>query len=88
MEQRVHSVEKRYGIGAKYPPPPGLSLMSPLLRQIIMFYFSGHFCPPCRSFTPLLSKFYKRHAASKQLEVVFVSNDKDEAEFNAYFASM
>jgi thiol-disulfide isomerase/thioredoxin len=65
-----------------------LLLMFSSRWQILMFYFSAHWCPPCRSFTPLLSKFYKRHAASKDFEIIFVSNDKDEAEFNAYFASM
>ena len=26
--------------------------------SIIFFYFSAHWCPPCRAFTPILKKFY------------------------------
>jgi nucleoredoxin len=25
---------------------------------LLAIYFSAHWCPPCRSFTPILSKFY------------------------------
>ena len=27
-------------------------------KKVICLYFSGHFCPPCRSFTPVLADFY------------------------------
>jgi nucleoredoxin len=53
-----------------------------------MFYFSAHWCGPCKAFTPTLRRWYQRHAAAQQVEVVFVSNDHDETEFNSYFASM
>jgi nucleoredoxin len=53
-----------------------------------MFYFSAHWCGPCKAFTPILRRWYQRHAAAKQVEVLFVSNDKDETEFNTYFSSM
>jgi len=43
-------------------------------------YFSAHWCPPCRAFTPKLVEWYKgfkpKHA---DFELVFVSRDKDEA---------
>ena len=26
--------------------------------DIICFYFSAHWCPPCRQFTPVLADFY------------------------------
>ena len=26
---------------------------------IVAFYFSAHWCGPCRDFTPILSKFYE-----------------------------
>lgn len=27
-------------------------------KKIIGFYFSAHWCPPCRLFTPALAEFY------------------------------
>ena len=27
-------------------------------KKIICFYFSSHWCPPCRDFTPILADFY------------------------------
>jgi len=46
-------------------------------------YFSAHWCPPCRNFTPLLKKFYdevNNGLSEKQFEIIFVSSDKSEAE--------
>ena len=45
--------------------------------KIIGVYFSAHWCPPCRNFSPKLVQF--RDANSNDFEVVFVSSDKDEA---------
>ena len=42
--------------------------------KTIGLYFSAHWCPPCRSFTPKLVKF--RDANKKDFEVVFVSSDR------------
>ena len=28
-------------------------------KEFICIYFSGHWCPPCRGFTPVLKKFYQ-----------------------------
>lgn len=50
--------------------------------KIKMLYFSAHWCPPCRRFTPELAASYnKLKAAGKNVEVVFVSSDRDEAGF-------
>ncbi len=27
-------------------------------KQVVLFYFSARWCPPCRVFTPLLNEFY------------------------------
>lgn len=54
----------------------------------VMIYFSAHWCPPCRGFTPKLAEFYNKHAAAKNFEVVFVSGDKDDASFKEYYGEM
>jgi len=53
-----------------------------LAGKIIGFYFSAHWCPPCRTFTPKLVKF--RNENSKDFEVVFVSSDRSPAAQMAY----
>jgi thiol-disulfide isomerase/thioredoxin len=48
-----------------------------LADKIVGIYFSAHWCPPCRRFTPELASFHKTLAAqNKPFEVVFVSADK------------
>jgi len=44
-------------------------------KQIIAYYFSAHWCPPCRQFTPILKKFYE--ITQDKLDIVFVSRDFD-----------
>lgn len=57
-------------------------------KEFVMIYFSAHWCPPCRAFTPVLVEKYKAAAAAKNIEVVFVSSDRDEGGFNSYYAEM
>ena len=45
-----------------------------LAGKTVGFYFSAHWCPPCRAFTPNLVKF--RDSNKNDFEVVFVSSDK------------
>jgi len=45
-------------------------------KKFIGFYFSAHWCPPCRMFTPKLKEWYAE-AKEKGVEIVFVSADKD-----------
>jgi nucleoredoxin len=41
-------------------------------------YFSAHWCGPCKSFTPTFAKEYEKlKSDGKNVEVVFVSSDKD-----------
>ena len=38
----------------------GIAALSEVTESpIIGLYFSAHWCPPCRGFTPVLSEFYK-----------------------------
>ncbi len=55
-------------------------------KKYVAFYYSAHWCPPCRAFTPELSKFYdkmkKKYA--DDFELVFVSSDKNEQAMEEY----
>ena len=54
--------------------------------KTLLIYFSAHWCPPCRQFTPVLAKFYKDLKAKRQdFELVFASSDKDEKSFDEYY---
>lgn len=56
---------------------------------VVGLYFSAHWCPPCRGFTPVLAQLHKDlKAAGKSFEVVFLSSDKDDEAFKDYFAEM
>lgn len=57
-----------------------------LMGKVFAFYFSAHWCPPCRGFTPKLAEWYTSNLKEKGLEIVFVSSDKTEDEFKEYFA--
>jgi len=60
-----------------------------LKDKYLMLYFSAHWCPPCRAFTPKLSKAYEKMKAERDdFELVFVSSDKDEGAFNEYYDEM
>jgi len=59
---------------------------SSLKGKVFGLYFSAHWCPPCRGFTPMLAEWYKKDLQAKGFEVVFVSSDKDEDSFKEYFA--
>ena len=54
----------------------------------VALYFSAHWCPPCRQFTPLLAELYRKSYKAKGLEVIFVSSDRDENAFKEYMREM
>jgi nucleoredoxin len=57
-------------------------------KTAVGIYFSAHWCPPCRGFTPQLAQMYNDTFKSKGMEIVFVSSDKDDESFREYFAEM
>jgi len=57
--------------------------------KVVGLYFSAHWCPPCKGFTPKLAEIYRGYLAKgKNFEVVFVSSDRDENSFTEYFRDM
>ena len=58
---------------------------------VVGLYFSAHWCPPCRAFTPKLADWYnklKGGEIGEKFEIVFLSSDRDEKSFNEYFGEM
>ena len=69
----------------------GVQLLNGALPSsgVVGLYFSAHWCPPCRGFTPQLAAAYKDiKAADKPFEIIFISSDKDQQQFDSYFAEM
>jgi nucleoredoxin len=57
--------------------------------KYFLFYYSAHWCPPCRAFTPQLVDFYKKTKKSHpEFEVVFISNDRSEADMKKYMVEL
>jgi len=54
-------------------------------KEVIGLYFSAHWCPPCRGFTPALGKFYDQIKDAKNFEIIFVSSDRDASQFKEYY---
>jgi nucleoredoxin len=64
-------------------------LVSELVGKTILLYFSAHWCPPCRMFTPQLIKVYHEiKATDKSFEVIFISSDRSQSSFDEYFLTM
>lgn len=58
-------------------------------NDVIGLYFSAHWCPPCRGFTPKLCEWYtNKKGEGKKIEIIFVSSDRDEDSFNGYLGEM
>lgn len=46
-------------------------------KKYIAVYFSAHWCPPCRKFTPQLSAWYEKNKGP-DFELIFASSDKSD----------
>jgi nucleoredoxin len=56
-------------------------------KKIFAFYYSAHWCPPCRAYTPGLSSEYAQLSAQHpELELIFVSSDRSEKDMEKYMA--
>jgi len=59
---------------------------STIAGKVVALYFSAHWCPPCKAFTPVLRRFYEAlKGTGEQVEIIFVSSDRSEQEFLDYF---
>ncbi len=47
-------------------------------KKYTFIYFSAHWCPPCRAFTPKLVSFYNDNKKNNDFELLFVSSDKSQ----------
>lgn len=56
-------------------------------KSAVGIYFSAHWCPPCRGWTPKLAEWYTAGLKEK-MEILFVSSDRDKKAFDEYFAEM
>ncbi|CAF1055486.1 unnamed protein product [Rotaria sordida] len=63
---------------------------SELENKVVGIYFSGHWCGPCRNFTPKLAECYTKAQSElhDRFDIVFVSSDTDEQSFKEYFQTM
>ncbi len=50
----------------------------------LLLYFSAHWCPPCRTFTPKFVDFYNTQGGGTHFQAVLISSDKSESEMFAY----
>ncbi len=54
-------------------------------KKIYGLYFSAHWCPPCRKFTPQLASYYNKVAREHpEFEIIFLSADKSAEAMAAY----
>lgn len=54
-------------------------------KKLIALYYSAHWCPPCRAFTPILSKFYDDASKTNpEFELIFISADRTASDMQKY----
>eukprot|EP00611_Tribonema_gayanum_P032890 TRINITY_DN9985_c0_g1_i1.p1 TRINITY_DN9985_c0_g1~~TRINITY_DN9985_c0_g1_i1.p1 ORF type:complete len:305 (+),score=77.27 TRINITY_DN9985_c0_g1_i1:57-917(+) len=78
------------GTGDLVGPKGNTVPISSLAGKSLALYFSAHWCPPCRMFTPALVKVYEamRAGGRDDFEFIFLSSDRSEAQFDEYRATM
>ncbi|THF97826.1 hypothetical protein TEA_010644 [Camellia sinensis var. sinensis] len=62
--------------------------VSTLVGKIVGLYFSSSRCGSCRHFTPNLVEVHEELSSKGDFEVVFISSDRVDEEFDAYFVKM
>lgn len=71
-------------------PDGSIVLRESLNGKYLALYFSAHWCPPCRQFTPVLASTYRamKDAGRDDFEFIFISSDNDEENFKEYHGEM
>lgn len=60
-----------------------------LRDKIVGLYFSSSWCPPCRTFTPALIKFYKEYHLEHNFEIILIPyHETNDTEYYNYFKKM
>jgi len=54
----------------------------------IALYFSAHWCGHCQDFTPILKNVYEHSWKKQGIEVIFISADRTQDEFEDYYKTM
>jgi nucleoredoxin len=74
-------------LGDKFVAPDDKIVNGDAIKgKYLGLYFSAHWCPPCRGFTPSFAETYKtmKDRGIDNFEVIFVSSDKDQESFDEY----
>nr|AZL94448.1 transposase [Nephromyces sp. MMRI]AZL94449.1 transposase [Nephromyces sp. MMRI] len=80
----------KQNFGDKLRSRNGLSVLtSSITAEVIGIYFSAHWCPGCKTFTPILSNVYNTaQKSNKSFEIIYVSHDRSSAQFEEYYKTM
>ena len=46
-------------------------------KELILIYFSAHWCPPCKRFTPILKEFYDKAKSQISTDLEMMKNYVD-----------
>ncbi|GAB4839790.1 hypothetical protein Ancab_020500 [Ancistrocladus abbreviatus] len=85
LESLLVSGEKDFVIDKSGSEVP----VSKLVGKHVLLYFSAHWCPPCRFFTPnLIEAYHDIKAKEDAFEVIFISSDRDQSSFEEYYSGM
>jgi nucleoredoxin len=57
-------------------------------KELVALYFSASWCPPCKTFSPVLADFYNACAKDGKLEIVYISSDRTVPDFEGYYSKM
>lgn len=57
-------------------------------KDLVLLYFSASWCPPCKTFSPILVNFYNACAKEGKIEIVYVSSDREVPDFEDYYGKM
>ena len=70
-------------VDANGGPVSGAELIQ---KQYLLLYFSAHWCPPCRAFTPQLVNFYNQNKNANNFEIILISADRTPEAMRQYMS--